>query len=671
MAGDAAEWISELVSGAGSAASAASDLRAQLASLQATQRLTGDASEQTAAAIKNHKSAVDMLTAAMPALVAAERATAAAMKATSDAAKATENAQKKAKQEAADAAKKSADAQKAAADKVSGSISAAGGPVSEYMGKIKQLGEAMSTPEGRSALLVNGISMVASAALSAAAAIGAAAVAIGATLVTALGAGMMAAIHMHEAIEENAAALEALAGSAKGGAAVESMVQGLAEKLPFATSQIRDWAKSLLAVGLTGKALESSITAIGSATALMGESGGAAMEGMIKQLAEGGTASEKLIKTMQEGGKKSAAALAQMGLRSEDLAAALDMTLPQFKKATLSAEDMHKALTKAMQKKGKGAVENMVGDLATILMKAKEGLRSLFSKIPGVSSFMGAVKGLFGQFNKGSPIIKALGPVFKEVFGTLFSFATRAVKAVSAFVKENVNAKSVGKVWAGIKTFISAVASAFAPVVAHFKRAAASGMLMKGVGVVLKVVGAAIVLVANVIAHMVDAVLSGVEQVGALGDAFSSFGDAIGNVGGAVSGFIDGIVSGIASGGGAVIAAVTALAGSALGAFKSALGIASPSKVMAKQGGFMAEGTADGLDDGSQKVEASARKMGDKAADASSGAKAKGGKGKGGGGFAPVFTNCNFADTSEGAIRRMMQKIWEEDAAGGPEPEPA
>lgn len=55
-----------------------------------------------------------------------------------------------------------------------------------------------------------------------------------------------------------------------------------------------------------------------------------------------------------------------------------------------------------------------------------------------------------------------------------------------------------------------------------------------------------------------------------------------------------------------VIDAIKGLASGALGAFKSILGIASPSRVMLQMGGYTAEGFAGGMDAGAAVVESSA-----------------------------------------------------------------
>jgi len=281
------------------------------------------------------------------------------------------------------------------------------------------------------------------------------------SLASALYDGMAAAISMAEGGAKIKSTFAALAGGEKAGGAVLKMLGDLGEKLPFSSGQIRDWGQSLLAAGIKGDALKNGVKAIASAQALMGDSGAAAAEKMITGLSMGGDGAAKMMKTIQGGGKKAATLLADMGLQTADLAKAMGLTPAQFAKAKLSTEQMSKAVEIALKKKGKGPLDDMMGSWPVIIAKAKAGFMSLFGGLgPAVKPFMAAVRGLFGNFNKGTPIIKTLQKVFTEVFGTLFKYATKAVTAISGFVKANVTAKNLGAIWKVIKSGISAVAGA-------------------------------------------------------------------------------------------------------------------------------------------------------------------------------------------------------------------
>jgi len=472
----------------------------------------------------------------------------------------------------------------------------------------------------------------------------------------------------------------ALAGGAAGGAAVQASIAKLSATMPFATSQINEWAQSLLTAGLQGQELEGALRAVASAQALMGDSGAAAAQQMLSRLAMGGAASEKLMKDIQEGGRRSAVALLQMGLNMRDVAAAAGMSEHQFKTAHLSAQQMQKAIEAALAKKGAGPLEELGLTLPAILQKAREGFLSLFNGAgPAVKLFMQAVKSLFGEFNKGSPAIKGLKPIVTDVLTTLFGWATKAVNAIHAVVTGLMNAGKSGGLlsgaiavlkagWGALIAIWNVTTTVLAPIIGFIKAIFSNAMVLSGLKTVFSVIAGVIVGVVVAIATFlaVTAAIAGVVAgaIGALVGLASAAIDVAGD-------FVSGLVQGILNGGGAVAAAVSNLANSALGAFKGVLGIASPSKVMLEHGEEnIAGAAATGIDKGSGKVKASARRMGD-AAVPDGGARGPGPGGKGAGIYVDL-RGSTFNGTDEGLIRRVMTKVWEElSGEAGAQPEGA
>lgn len=467
-----------------------------------------------------------------------------------------------------------------------------------------------------------------------------------------------------DVVQQRAALLatfSALGGGAAQGAKTLAIVDQLGISLPFATEKVGEWAKSLQSAGFQGAALKSAIGAVAAATALMGESGGAAAEKMLKQLAEGGQAATKMLKQIQEGSPKSARLLADMGLRIEDVAKAAGMSVKQFKAAHLGAEAMAKAVEKALAKKGAGPLEAMATTFPVMLAKVKEGLLSTFEKLgPAVKPFMKAVKSLFGEFSKGSPLIKTLQKVVTVVFTVLFGWATRAVKAIHGiFTWLMASGKSsnffgsaiklLKGAWTGVVTVFSTVKAAMSPILDLLKKIFSNAMVLSGIKTIFTLIAGAI----TVVIVLVAAVLGGIAMIagvvaGAVGALIGLGAAALG----AASDFIDGIINGITGGTGGVVEAVSNLASSALAAFKSILGIASPSKVMAKMGGHFTAGAAQGIDAGAPKVEASASKVGGAAAGGAS--KGMGG-GKGGGGKGASVTFEKGAIQIDGAGKSAME----------------
>lgn len=475
---------------------------------------------------------------------------------------------------------------------------------------------------------------------------------------TALLAMASAAISVIETRSKMLSVFSALGGGAAAGKATVAMVDNLASKLPFATDQISGWAQSLQAAGLSGDKLKSAVTAVASATALMGDSGGAAAEKMIKQLAEGGQAADKMMKQIQEGSPKSARLLAEMGLRIEDVAKAAGMSVEQFKKAHLSADQMNDAVQKAMVQKGKGPLAEMALTFPAMIMKIKEGFFSLFEKLgPAVKPFMKAIQGLFGLFGKGSADMKKLQTTVTAVFKPLFGIATAVAKVLkSMFAGFGGTAKGAS---GGIVSMLESMnkfansAEGMAMIKSVIKgigyALAAVGVVFAVLGVIVAAIGAAlyavfiypIQLAIEAMVGLYDAGKAAFNGISAALSGFDLGATVVGwivalvqfadGAAAAAGNFISGLVGGISAGASQIIAAVANLAKSALGAFKSILGIASPSKVMAKMGGHFTAGAAEGIDAGANKVEDSAASLGDAAkggaAKGMSGGKGKGGKG--------------------------------------------
>jgi hypothetical protein len=417
---------------------------------------------------------------------------------------------------------------------------------------------------------------------------------------------MGTAIEVTERVGMLRASLEGLTGGAAAGAAAGRQIEGLVDALPFARQQTQAWATSLLQVGVAGEQLAAQVRAIAAAqalTAVTGGQGGAAAQSMFTRLAMGGKATEAFMKQVHEGGRVAAKMLAEMGLNIKDLGGETAV-------AKMNAEQFGDAVTKALQKRGGGALEMMGASFPNILQKAREGLLSLFSGLgPAVEPFMAAVKGLFGEFSKGGVAINLLKPIVTSVFSTMFSWATKAVDAIHrGFLIVAI---------AALQLYIK-----LRPTLDRIKEFMTSATFLQGLKVVL--VGVAIVagLIALPFVLAGVAVLLFVAAVGAIAaatvyvigfvsDAAGALADwAIGAVKSARD-FVAGLVEGIESGAGAVVDAVKGLATSALGAFKGAFGIASPSRVMLEHGERnIAGAAATGIDRGADKVDASMSKLG-------------------------------------------------------------
>lgn len=480
-----------------------------------------------------------------------------------------------------------------------------------------------------------------------------------------------AAIKVAETKSGLLAVFSALGGGAAMGAKTLAMVGkvGAAMGGVFSGSQVSTWAKGLQAAGIQGNELESAIKAVGAAQALMGESGAAATEDMLKKLAEGGKGADTLVKSLQEGGGKSNKLLAEMGLNTGDLAKALGKTPGEFAKMKLGAADAGHAIEKALAVKGAGPLEELGLTFPVMVAKVKAGFMSLFGDLGGsVKPLMQAAKGLFGEFSKGGGVINVLKPIVTAVMTTLFAWATKAVTAIHGIVTWLLASGKAGGTfggaiavlkagWSGLVAIFGIVKAALAPMISLLVAVFSNAMVLNGIKTIFTVIAAVIVATIVVIAGLVAAFAVVAAAIGAI----------VGAITGAIYGMVGAIVDGLSSlDFGAFVARMSEMAQAGLAAFKGIFGIHSPSTVMLEHGEEnIAGATATGIDKGGAKVDRAMGKLG--------GGPKEGFRSKaagGGGSFAPVYNNCTFGGgLTQADVDEMNASWWERQAQGGPEME--
>lgn len=489
----------------------------------------------------------------------------------------------------------------------------AGGAAKALSESLEELGGSATHVDGSIGKVQKILSKLGPEGLAVAAALGVLTIAVTATVGTMLELAKTA-IEVNEGIDLFSSRLEALTGSAKGGDAVLDMVRELGSELPFATKQIGEWAESLTRAGLRGKELEAATRAIAAAAAINPKGGAEAASEFFAKLGKAGKESAGLVQAVVEQSKKGTGPLREMGIELADLGGEAAV-------ATMKATDLSKALAAALSQKGQGPLEAMANSWPVILQKAKEGFLSLFARLgKPVSEFMGAVKALFGEFNRGRPLMNGLQSVATSVFSTLFDWGTRAVNAIhkgflmvgiaalTAYIamrpainaiKEFVTSANFLR---GVKVLLAALAIALVPFIVSI------GAVVAAIGLFIAIQG----ILASVTAAVAGAILYAVGVVvgfaASIADAFMGAYNAATAAGG---NFVDGLIAGIGAGASRVVSAVKGLANSALDAFKRVLGIASPSKVMLEHGEEnIAGATATGIDRGAGKVDAAMARLG-------------------------------------------------------------
>jgi hypothetical protein len=368
-----------------------------------------------------------------------------------------------------------------------------------------------------------------------------------------------------------------------------------------------------------------------------------------------------------------------MGLRVRDVAAALGLTVAQFRNTRISAKQMAGAVEAALAKKGAAPLAAQLLSFDSIIGRAKEGILSLFDGLgPAIKPFMESVSSLFGEFNKGSDATKGLKPVVQDVMTAVFGYATKAVNAIHALGKAAVPvALQIWKfgtsepILRGLKVAFTVIGVAVALLLVPLAAIVAVGSLAVAAFVAIHV---AAVWLAGTVAGAWDSVTTAIPR--ALGAAWAAIVEWIDGASTAGADFVGSIVSGIVGGNGLLVAAIKGMGKLALGAFRAVFDMHSPSKILLHDGEHnMAGAVATGVDRGADKVEASMERLGP--SDAPIGA-ARGGSSRretretsrGSGARTFQFNNCTFGgDTTEEKVDSWMSDWWRRMSASDPEPE--
>lgn len=421
--------------------------------------------------------------------------------------------------------------------------------------------------------------------------------------------GVEFAISSSEAKQAMLGLFDAMGGGIVTGAQTEDMIDRLKAKFGIAKDSLIAWTNSLHAMGITDLAkVEQALLATASAQALVTKGGAEAFTALTKKL-------QTFVQTGQ-GLKlplKGLGSLADMGLTVDDVAKKMGISAEklagQLKAGSADAAKFGDAMQQALIEKGKGPLERFAASSANIKKLLSESFGDLFEDLgDSVTPFLAEVKKLFDIFSQGEESGKSLkagiGVVFKQIFATL----TQLVPVAKHFL---LDVYIYGlKAYLAIKPIVKAIKE-FA---ASAEGAAMIGTVLSSIWTVLQLVGVAVGVVVVVVLALWAAMLAVAVAVWTAVGSFLAFTQ---EVGGALVGwvasaataaydFVAGLVKGIASGASAVSGAVTGLADGATGAFKSALGISSPSKVMMGLGMNTGAGFAEGLEDTGADVHAAA-----------------------------------------------------------------
>lgn len=412
--------------------------------------------------------------------------------------------------------------------------------------------------------------------------------------------GMAFAIQASEAKQEMLGFFGAMSGGLATGAQFEEMIDGLKDKFGVAKDSLVAWTKELQLMGRTDiRQVESDLLAIASAAAIV-KGGDQALLGFIKKIDLVVESGQKLKIPV-----KMLAQLGATGANVADVAKVMGVSVEKLTKdlsdGTVDALKFGDALKEAIVKKGAGPLARMASSLPNLKKLLEESIGDMFEDVD-VGPFLAQVKSLFGIFGQGENSGKAMKTGIQGAFQGIFDAATKVVPYIKRFILDLV-------IW-GLQGYI-----ALKPIIKFFKEMSEKQSVidsfktaLDGVGAVLGGIMVGAVAVVAVVAALAAAfVAGGVATAGFIGkivkfgtDMFTTLEGYIEQAEAWGRDFINGIVNGL--GLAPIIAAVTKVANAAKDTFKNVLGISSPSKVMAIQGGFVAEGVAEGIDGGAPSV---------------------------------------------------------------------
>jgi hypothetical protein len=325
--------------------------------------------------------------------------------------------------------------------------------------------------------------------------------------------------------------------------------------------------------------------------------------------------------------------------------------------------------------------KNAMEKLQKASAKAQEGFSRLFSGVH-VDKLVTAVEDLVSLLDEGSASAEGLKSVISVMLNPLFDMASTVGPVVKNVFRGMVLAVLFATV--AILKFRNVLQDLIPqPIVSAIADLTANiNMVYVGVGIGIAVVAAlAVVLVALSIAFTVVAaaifiatlplnivialllilaavllapVVAIILLVAYFDEAKAALMSLASTGATAASGLISGLVDGIISGGASAIAAIVGLGGSMKNALMNALGIHSPSTVFAELGGYIAEGTAQGVEGGAPGVNQAVGEMVEVPETGGGGGRASGARG------ASITIPVTFVGSSQaeqGMIRGFLDQV--------------
>lgn len=427
-------------------------------------------------------------------------------------------------------------------------------------------------------------------------AIGGVALGVGAAVAGLLAAGAAFALSAQNFKDDALNSLTAVTGTAEAAAKTYDQLQRISDSVSLSQAKVNEIGTQLLLNGVKqGAQLEATVRSVADLTAVAGDAAASKLTSIINKAAQTGKFTidpKKLIGTGVNVGDLYAEIAARTGKGVKQVEA-------EIKKGTIAADVGIDALNAVVNKKLGGAAAKQLLDLDVQFSKFKDNLRRLFENV-NVEGFLSAMHEVLAIFDGTSESGKALKWLLTTVFDAVFKAASK----VLPYVRYGLLQLVIGalKVYIALKPAIAAIKK-------MFDGADGGDVTKKTIDFIVASLESTAIMIGYVIAATIGWYNIVIKVGGALGEALSaviSWGkEVIATIEGLFSAgetiasdFIDGLVQGITGGVGRVVSSVKDLGSSAMGAIKGVLGIASPSKEMAKLGGHTAAGFAQGVSAG-------------------------------------------------------------------------
>lgn len=402
--------------------------------------------------------------------------------------------------------------------------------------------------------------------------------------------------------KQTMSALESATGTVEGARSAFAIIRKASDEIGIAEEKAQKLGASLLDAGVAQDGLADSIKAIAMLEKVRGEESAKKLEDLVKKSAAAGKFKFE-AGALEGSGLSQADVVSELATRMRKSTAEVEAAL---KAGTISANDGISAMNAVLGRKLGGSAKGLQ-TLDGAVGKFREKIGRLFEDV-NVGPFLELVEEVSALFDSSTVSGQALKFLATTIFDGLFAMSKAAFPYIKTVLLELVII--------ALKLYIAAK-----PIVAKVRELWASASEGETLTTVLRTVVNVAVGIALVIGVVVAAVIGfqmaltaavyygiylltqlqtaiGEKLVGAWEFVKSLF-SAEGATGIATA-LIDGLVGGITGGAGRVIEALTGVGKGAIGAVKSVLGIASPSKVMAELGGYTAEGFAGGVEEGSE-----------------------------------------------------------------------